>query len=97
VIASGCRDDAGFRHLASEEIGKGAARLERSRVLEQLKLERQRLAGKAKLSAIDLGDRRSPDEGPNEPLALCNHFWSYWRVHCKALHGSLTRISHLAN
>ena len=30
-----------------------------------LELERQRMAGKAKFGAIDLDDRRPPDEGPN--------------------------------
>ena len=52
-----------------EEIGKGAARLERSRVLEQLKLERECRCGQAKLVAIDLDDGRAPDMRPDDPFA----------------------------
>jgi hypothetical protein len=43
------------------------------------------MAGKAKLGAIDLDDRRASDKGPNELFALCDHLWSYGilrRVHC---------------
>jgi hypothetical protein len=32
------------------------------------------MAGKAELGAIDLKHRRPPDKGPNEPLALDDHF-----------------------
>jgi len=70
VIAAGCRDDAGFRQLAGQHIGKGAARLERSRVLEQLELERECRRGQAKLLAIDLDDRRAPNMWPDDPFAL---------------------------
>ena len=56
MIATGCRDDAGFRHLAGQHIGKGAAHLERSRVLEQFKFERECRCRQTKLVAIDLDD-----------------------------------------
>jgi hypothetical protein len=46
-------------------------------MLKQLELERQRMAGKAKLGAIDLNYRRPPDKGPDEPLALGDHFRRY--------------------
>jgi hypothetical protein len=58
------------------------------------------MAGKAKLGAIGFDDRCSPNEGPNEPLALRDRFRNYRihrRDHSKALHGVLTEISHLAN
>ena len=46
-------------------------------MLKKLELERQRMAGKAELGAIDLNHRRPPDEGPDEPLALRDHFRSH--------------------
>src|SRR5687767_5687790 len=38
VIAARCRDDTGRRHGPKQQIGEGAARLERAAVLEQLQL-----------------------------------------------------------
>ena len=51
VIAAGRRDHAGRRHLAQQQVGEGAARLERSRVLEELELERQRERREAEVAA----------------------------------------------
>ncbi len=65
MISSRCRDHPGFRHVAAQEIGEGAARLE-----EKFELECEGMSGKTKLAAVNLDDRRSPDVGPNELLAL---------------------------
>jgi len=102
VIAPRCRDDAGFRHVAGQQIGESAARLERARMLKQFELEREGMRWNAKLGAVDRHDRRSPDMGPNEFLALYDRLLTYgisMRVHCKhsAALGQLTEISHLAN
>ena len=88
MVAAGRRDHAGLRHVAGQQIGERAARLERAGMLKKLELERQRMAGKAELGAIDLHHRRPPDKGPDEPLALSDHFRSYGicrRIHCNAL------------
>ena len=69
MIAAGCRDDAGFRDLAGQQIGEGAARLERARVLQQLELERECRCRQTKLVAIDLDDGRAPDMRPDDPFA----------------------------
>ncbi len=42
MIASRGRDHANRRDLAPQQVGKGASRFERARVLEQLKLENER-------------------------------------------------------
>ena len=77
MIATGRRHHAGLRHVAGQQIGESAARLERAGMLKQLQLERQPMAGEAELRAIDLNDRRSPDEGPDQPLASGDHFRRY--------------------
>ena len=68
MVAARRRDHSGLRYLAGQQIREGAARLERPRVLQELELERQRMAGQAELGAVDLDDRRAPDVGPNESL-----------------------------
>jgi hypothetical protein len=46
-------------------------------MLKKLELERQGMAGKAELGAIDLNHRRPSDKGPDKPLALGDHFRRY--------------------
>ena len=60
VIAARRGDDARRRHLARQEIGEGAARLERAGVLQKLKLERQPPEGKPEIARLDRQDRRPP-------------------------------------
>ncbi len=44
VVAARRRDDAGLRNLAREQIGEGAARLERAGMLLELQLQAKRMA-----------------------------------------------------
>ena len=48
MVAAGRGDHAGWRDVALQQVGEGAAGLERARVLELLQLERQRAAGRPK-------------------------------------------------
>ena len=61
VVAAGGRDDAGGRRLSQQQIGEGAARLERAGVLEELELQRERDRADAELVAADRDHRRPPD------------------------------------
>ena len=74
MVAAGRRDHTGLRHVAGQEIGESAARLERAGVLKQLELERQRVTGKTEVAAVDFDDRRPPDKGPDVPLTFCDRF-----------------------
>jgi hypothetical protein len=68
VIAARRRGDTSRGHLAHEQVGEGAARLERSGMLQQLELEADGGRAEAELGAIDLDDGRAADVRPDEPL-----------------------------
>ncbi len=59
-------------HLTTEEICKGAARLEGTGVLQRFQLERETARINSHISAVDLYDRRAPQVRPNEPLTLAD-------------------------
>ena len=54
MVAAGRRDHALLRALARQQVGEGTARLERPRMLQELELEAQRLAGQPEIRGIDL-------------------------------------------
>ena len=87
MIAARRRDDAGFRYLAGQQIGEGAAGLERARVLQQFELEGERSGGQAQLAGIDLDRGGAPDIGPNDLLASRNALRRYGIV--RSVHRSL--------
>jgi len=72
VVAAGRRDNSGLRRLSREQVGEGAARLERSGVLQEFELQDERLAPgfatEAEIAGRDPNDRRVPDIGPDQPL-----------------------------
>jgi len=68
VIAAGRRDHAGLRHLAQQQIGEGAARLERAGMLQLFQLQGDRAPSETEIAAGDLDYRRAPDIGPDQPL-----------------------------
>ena len=68
MVAAGGRDDPRFRRAPRQQIGKGAARLERAGVLQEFELQHKRLAGDAEIAGIDPDDRRVPDVGADQPL-----------------------------
>src|SRR5439155_17440229 len=61
VIPARGGDHARLRDFSPEQVGECATRLERSRVLKLLELERERKKRKAKIRAADLNDRRHTD------------------------------------
>src|SRR3546814_7088558 len=70
VVAAGCRDHTRLRHLAGQQIGKGAAYLEGAGVLQELKLEIDRLRGETEVGEVGGQHRRMPDVGPDAALRL---------------------------
>jgi hypothetical protein len=61
MIAARGRHDAGRRHLAQQQVGERAARLERAGVLQVLQLAHQRERGQAEVGAADLERGRAAD------------------------------------
>jgi hypothetical protein len=70
VIAPGGGDDTSRRHLAQQQIGEGAARLERARMLEQLELEGKRHTIEAEIGAREAQQRGLADVGLDQPVGL---------------------------
>ena len=70
VIAARGGDHAGRRRLPRQQVGEGAARLERAGVLQQFKLQHEALAVEPEIGGIDPDDRRAPDIGPDQPLGF---------------------------
>jgi hypothetical protein len=68
VIAAGCCDDSGFRRFSRQQIGEGAARLERTRVLQKFELQDKPLALDAEIAGIEPDDRRAPNIAADQPL-----------------------------
>jgi hypothetical protein len=68
VIAAGSGGNPGRRRPAGQQVGEGAARLERSGMLQEFELQRERLAFEAEIGGGDADDRRVPDIGPDQPL-----------------------------
>ena len=52
VIAARGRDDAGLRDRTSQQVGEGAARLERARMLQELELEVRRARRQAEIGHV---------------------------------------------
>src|SRR5712691_9329563 len=70
MVAAGSGDDARLRNFSREQIGKRAARLERSRVLQLFELQGDRERVEAEIGGIELDQGRAADERPNERLDL---------------------------
>jgi hypothetical protein len=64
VIAARSRADARRRNPTHQEIGEGAARLERAGVLHELEFERERHRIEAEVAAVRFHHRRAPDVRP---------------------------------
>jgi hypothetical protein len=72
VIAAGGRDDTGRGDIAHEQVGEGAARLERAGVLDELELAAQAQSAQSEIGAVDLDDRRPANVRPDEPFGRCD-------------------------
>src|SRR5437016_4628957 len=66
MIASRSRDDARPRNLSREQVGERAARLERSRMLQLLELQRERKRVEPELGGVDLDERGAADVRPDQ-------------------------------
>jgi len=64
VVAARRRDHAGCGHLARQEICEGAARLERTGVLEQLQFQGETRSLEAEIRAVDFDERGAANMGP---------------------------------
>jgi len=72
MIPAGGGDDAARRRMTGQEIRKGAARLERTGVLELLELERQRERRQAEVGAADPDDGRATDVRRDDRIDACD-------------------------
>src|SRR5215831_790010 len=64
VVAARCGNHAARGHVASEQICKGAARLERSRALKKFELETKPARSETEVAGVNLTDWRAPDIRP---------------------------------
>ena len=69
-----------WRHLAQEQIGKGATSLEGSRMLKQFELQGQRDAAEAEVAAVQRDDGRPADMGLYQLIGLGNPGWIHVAV-----------------
>ncbi|MHC2740901.1 hypothetical protein ACVMFA_006688 [Bradyrhizobium liaoningense] len=72
VIAAGRGDDTGLRHLPQQQVGEGAARLERSGMLQHLELEPEGRGRQAEIGKIGVKERRAPDMRTDDRLGRRN-------------------------
>jgi len=72
VIAAGCGHDSSRRDVPHQKIGKGAARLERTRMLQLLELQRQRAARRTKIGRVAFEHRRAPDVRADKAVGHLN-------------------------
>jgi hypothetical protein len=70
VISAGGRHHARGRHVAGQQVGHGAARLERSGVLHQLQLERELHRGHAEIRGVCLRYGRPANIGSNDLVVV---------------------------
>ena len=68
VIPAGSGSNPSRWRRAGQEVGEGAARLERAGMLQEFELQRDRLAVEAEIGGSDADDRRVPDIRPDQPL-----------------------------
>ena len=68
MVAARGGDDAGRRHCAAQQIGEGAARLERTGVLQEFELEEEGAGLEAEIGAGESDDRGAADVRPDQPL-----------------------------
>ena len=66
MIATGSRDYAGVWDFAREEIGKGAARLERAGVLQEFQFKDEADRIQAEVGARDFEDWRAAHVGADD-------------------------------
>ncbi len=70
VVSARRSDDARLRNFSREQIGKGAARLERSRMLQLLELQGDRKRVEAEFGRVDLEQGRAADVRPDQRFDL---------------------------
>ncbi len=75
MVAARCRDHAGGRHIAHQQIGEGSACLERTRVLHELELEMNFSRPETEVCASGLDHGRVPDIWPNTALGFDDRMW----------------------
>ncbi len=74
MVATGSGDNPRLGHPPQQEIGEGAARFERARLLQKLQLEDQGDVGEAKVAALHLDGRRASDMWTDDRLGSCDLF-----------------------
>jgi hypothetical protein len=70
VIAAGRRNHAACRNRSRQQVGEGAARLERARMLQAFEFQRHRPRREAEILHVDLDDRRIADMRPDQALGF---------------------------
>ena len=70
VVPAGSGDHACARNLSREQIGEGAARLERSRMLQLLELQGDAERVEPEFGGIELDQGRAADERPDDQFDL---------------------------
>ena len=66
VIAARGGGDPDARDFAHQQVGEGAARLERAGMLQVLELEGEATGRQAEIGGVDVDDGGPPDIGPDE-------------------------------
>jgi hypothetical protein len=82
MIAAGGRDHAGRGYLAQQQIGKGAARLERAGMLQQFQLESDRQRRQAEIGEIGGKQRCAADIGADHGFGRRNALARDLRCRC---------------